>query len=75
MCLDLLLCHGPFAYPVGFPSCAQPHQPSARTPTCSPFAFQLMSALAEAGQLQPLVERAKEAHAAKVEERRRQQQS
>ncbi|KAI7838511.1 hypothetical protein COHA_007772 [Chlorella ohadii] len=39
-----------------------------------PFAFQLLSALAEAGQLQPLVERAKEAHAAKLEDRRQQKQ-
>lgn len=41
---------------------------------CAQVAFQLLSALAERGQLAPLVERAQEAHTARLEERRQQQQ-
>lgn len=39
-----------------------------------PFAFQLLTALAEKGQLQPLVEAAQQAHTAKVAERQAQRQ-
>jgi ubiquitin carboxyl-terminal hydrolase L5 len=35
-----------------------------------PFAFQLLSALAERGQLAPLVEKAQEAHLAKQQQQR-----
>lgn len=39
-----------------------------------PFAFQLLTALAEAGQLKPLVEQAQQAHKAKLAERQAQRQ-
>ena len=39
-----------------------------------PFAFQLLSALAERGQLQPLVQKAQEAHKEKRQQQQQQQQ-
>lgn len=53
----------------------QPTLPQVRRRTdYIPLAFQLLSALAEKGQLQPLVDRAQQAHAAKLEALRQQRQ-